>query len=110
MKKYEIKACNKFNGNSGTWNIEAENEQELRKEASDRGLVDIKSIRFIEDIKETDTPLDNDNQNTKPTEIPDAEAFLFEMDANNCDAITIMEGFGKTKTYTRKEIEKHLGL
>ena len=44
--------------------------------------------------------------------IIDAEEMLFEMDANSCNEITVKEGMsGKSKsTYTRKQVEKSLGL
>lgn len=37
--------------------------------------------------------------------IPDDEHLLFEIDASNSDAITVKDGLGEEKTYTRKEIE-----
>jgi len=40
--------------------------------------------------------------------IIDAEELLFEMDANNCDTITVKQGFGESITYSRKQVERTL--
>lgn len=108
MNTYEIKGYNKFNGNSGTWDIQANSEVELRKTAFGKGL-EIESIRIVAmDIAIEDT---GENTQARPeVKIVDAEELLYEMDANGCDEITTLEGFGQTKTYSRSQILEYLNL
>ena len=102
MNLYEIKGSNNFNGNSGTWTREAISEQEARDSfGSD---VDIESIKMVGES----APIIAEKKEEDAIEIIDAEEILYEMDANNCDKITVKEGFWQMKPYTRKEVEKSL--
>lgn len=104
MNRYEIKATNMYTGHEGTWEIEALNEDELKKMPLLKSL-SIESIKLIGEVEEK-----KEETNNCKNYIPDAEALLFEMDANNIDSITIFEGFGNKKTYTRFEIERYLNI
>ena len=96
ISKYEVKWFSMFEGTVVSKIVSATSEKEA-VEIADPPVVP-SSVQIVDD----------DYISVK--DIPDAEALLYEMDANNIDEITTKEGFGKNRTYTRDEIEKSLGL
>jgi len=91
MKKYEVSWFNLGSGKFIKKIVEAETEQQA--------------------IEIADTPVIKpdcvciDENHTITDDIPDAEWLLYEMDANDCDEITV-----EKRAYTRAQVEKSLRL
>jgi len=103
MNRYKIIIENMYGSVRGEQitEIEKQSEADVRKHCRKMGNI-LKSITLLEENIDIPAP------KKTISEIPDAEALLYEMDANNCDKIIAKEGFGQTITYTRKQIEEYL--
>ena len=97
LNTYKVTWFNMFHGKHFEKIVEAESELEAEK------IVDCNQNCKVELVEAGTEAVEH---------IIDAEEMLFEMDANSCDEITVKEGIsGKSQsTYTRKQIEKSLGL
>jgi len=101
MNKYKVTGENMY-GSCGKVDffVLAESEKQARKNNSHLANINIELV---------DENIEHKSEQSNVS-IPDAEELLYEMDANNCDEITIKEGFGNEKIYSRKEINNYLGL
>ena len=104
MNTYKVKGHSMYASNSDSSErvFEKETEAQVLKSCEQLGII-VESIQLIK----SDIATKKENG---VSEIFDAEAILYEMDANNCDQITTKEGFGETITYTREMVEKQLLL
>ncbi len=95
MNTYEVKWFNFYHGKFFSKIVIAKNEMGANKLAD--CPVENPFIEIVEEGK-------------KPTvDIIDAEELLYEMDANESNAITVMEN-GKKTTYSRKQVTESLNL
>lgn len=70
----------------------------------------VKKFELESGKKVTYIALVQDQDNVNFDCIQDAEAILFEMDANDCDEIVMKEGFGTETVFTREKVELFLKL
>jgi hypothetical protein len=117
MKTFKVTGSSMYgSGETRTWTYQSENKEELLKTLRSSGI-SIASAK-IEEIEHTEA-----EKKPEPTKAelkkqairkilssPTADELLYEMDANGCDELTVVESTGSlgksTKTYKRSEITK----